>query len=304
MSVPIRNILVPTDFSPHAEHALLYAASLGERFGATIHLVHVTTLHSMERDDETGRFPDIEPFLDRADRAAREALDAGVAHGGEAEATVVTEIVRSVNAYEAIIDYAADRDIDIIVIAMRGRSELAYLLLGSVSERVMRYAPCPVLVVERGDRDFVDPATGAVQLKRVVMAHDLSDHAQAALRYLVDQWGPYDPELHLVHALDVELPAAYVAAGIADDVQINPRIGDKITGALEERAGEVVPPEWTVRCAVRRGKPHRVVTAYAAEVEADLLAVGTDTRHDLGERLVGGTSVRIVRHAPCPTLIC
>ena len=115
---------------------------------------------------------------------------------------------------------------------------------------------------------------------------------------------PAEPKPAKAGKAAVKVEKIVVAAGVKEDLQINPRIGDKLTGALRQRAEAVVPPDWTVKCVVRRGKPHKVVPTYAAEQEADLLAVGTDTRHDLGERLVGSTSVRIVRHAPCPTLIC
>ncbi len=302
MTVPIRNILVPTDFSEQSDHALLYAASLGERYGAKIHLVHVVTLHDVDRDDSKEIWPDMTPYLDAADRAARDKLDAG-ADGGEV-ATVERTILRSVNAHEAIIQHASDNNIDLIIIGMRGRSSLSYMLLGSVTERVIRYAPCPVMVVEKGDRDFVDPETAAVRLDRVVMAHDLTDNAHRALAYVTGHLKRYAPEMHIVHALNVEIPAAYVQAGVTEALPLNPGVRDKLTDALSRSAGDIINPDWTTVCEVVQGKPHKAITEYAEEIEADMLVVGSETRHDLGERIVGGTSVRIVRHAPCPTLIC
>ena len=304
MTVPIRNIMVPTDFSKQSDHALLYAASLGERYGAKIHLVHVVTLHDVDRDDSTEVWPDMSPYLDAADQAARDKLDAGAEHGGEAVATVERTLLRSVNAHEAIIKHASENSIDLIIIGMRGRSSLSYMLLGSVTERVIRYAPCPVMVVEKGDRDFVDPATAAVRLDRVVMAHDLTDNSHRALAYVTGHLKRYAPEMHLVHALNVEIPAAYVQAGVTEGLPLNPNVRDKLTEALAKSAGEIIDPAWTTVCQIVQGKPHKAVTDYAKEIEADMLVVGSETRHDLGERIVGGTSVRIVRHAPCPTLIC
>ncbi len=302
MTTPIRHILVPTDFSDAAEHALLYAASLGERYGATIHVTHVVTLHDVDRTDDTN-FPDMTPFLDKADSAARQALDAGAEHGGEAEATVVKEVLRSVNAYEAIIEYARDKAIDLIVIAMRGRSRLSYMLLGSVTERVIRYAPCPVLVVEKGDRDFVDPTSGAVGLHKAVVAHDLSDRAQRALAYAVERLAPYAPELHLTHVVESDVPPAYAKIGVKSTFEAIPDLERRLALELKERAAEVVPADWTVVCHVSEGKVHKQVTGYAADQQADLLVVGTESRRTLAERLVGGTAEQIVRHAPCPTLI-
>lgn len=303
MTKAIKNVLVPTDFSPYADHALHYAASLGERFGATIHLVHVNTLHGYRGEAEIPAFPDMTPFLDRADRAARQQLDAGVDHGGLAEANVVKGLLKSVNAHEAIVEYAKAKDIDIIVMATHGRTGLSLALIGSVAERVVRCAPCPVLTVRKGDRDFVDPESGAVRIGTVVVAHDLTENAQRALRYVVDQLRPYKPTFHLLHAIELQVPAAYSQVGVDSLLEMYPDIQTDLCGLLEEQARHVMPEGLDVTCAAVEGKPHRVASEYAREQEADLLVVASETRISLGERIVGGTAERILRHAPCPTLV-
>ncbi len=299
----IQSILVPTDFSEHSEHALLYAASLGERFGATIHLLHVITLHGYEGDSDASCFPDMAPFLERADKVARERLDSGALHGGAAEAKVVKALTRAVSPSEAIVDYADRRAIDLIVIATRGNTGLKHVLLGSVAEQVIRYTPCPVLVVERGDRDYVDPETGAVRINKVVLADDFSEPAAGALRYAVDYLRPYKPEIHLVHAVETEVPPAYAFAGIDSIFQINPDLKDKLIGMLKKRPEGLVPQDWTVVCEVGEGKPHKVTNRYARDIEAEIIVVGRESKIDLSERVMGGTSERIVRHAPCPALV-
>jgi nucleotide-binding universal stress UspA family protein len=303
MPEPIHNILVPTDFSEHSEHALHYAASLGERFGATIHLIHVNTLHSHTPKDTDVVFPDLTPFLERADKAARAKLDAGVDHGGLAEATVTKALVRSMKAHDAIVDYARNKDIDIIVLATRGRTGVSYALLGSVAERVVRYAPCPVLAISKGDRDFVDTDSGAVSIDKVVVAHDMSENAQRALKYVVDKLRPYKPELHLVHAIELEVPVIYSQVGIDSILEMYPDIARDLCGLLEEQAKHVAPAGLSVHCAALEGKPHTVIADYAREHEADLIVVAADSKITISERLVGGTAERILRHSPCPTLV-
>lgn len=303
MNASIDHILVPTDFSEHSQHSLLYAASLGERYGATIHLVHAVTLEDVDSEDPEAHFPDLEPFLERADQAARQKLDVGVDHGGMAEATVVKAVVQSVNPHEGIIRYASENGVDLIVIALKGKSPLSYMVMGSVTERVIRYAPCPVLVVEEGDRDFVDPATGRVQLRKMAVAHDLGERSQNALVYAVEKLLPYAPEVHMIHAVETRVPSAYVAAGVTKAFKVNPQMKEAISGLLTERSRLAVPAAWTTENHVLEGKPHMVVTEEAARIEADLLVVGRESNRSLSERLVGGTSERMVRHAPCPTLI-
>ena len=303
MTKPIDHILVPTDFSEHAEHALLYAASLGERFGATIHLAHVVTLGDVDKDEEQTEFPDIDAHLERADLAAREKRDAGVDHGGMASAQVERVVLRSVNPHEGIIKYAEEKAIDLIVIALRGRSPMSAMVMGSVTERVIRYAPCPVLVVEQGDRDFVDPETAAVRIEKVAVAHDLSENADRALAFAVHQLRPYRPEIHLLHVVEMKLPQPYLDVGVSYSFDVNDRAAERIVEELRERADAVVPEDWTVVCHLDQGKPHKEVIEMAGQAKADLLVVGSESNRTLAERIAGGTSERMVRHAPCPTLI-
>jgi nucleotide-binding universal stress UspA family protein len=297
------HILVPTDFSEHSEHALRYAASLGERFGATLHLLHVLTLHGLEGPLEADQIPDLDPFLEAADKAARSQLDAGARHGGEAEARVVKAVARGVNAWEQILEYARQESIDMIVMAMHSGSGLARYLIGSVTERVLRFAPCPVLVVEKGDRDFVDPETMAVRLEKVVVADDLSDKTPAALGYAVEWLEPYRPELHLIHAVEVEVPMPYVMAGVTSVFTLDPELEDRLKKMVDERLSDVIPLGWKKVIELREGPAYKVVTAHAQAIEADLLVVAGETRIDLGERVLGGTVERIARHAPCPMLV-
>ena len=297
------HILVPTDFSEYSDHALRYAASLGERFGATLHLLHVVTVHGYKGQRQVADIPDMTPLLEAADRAARAHLDAGAVHGGEAEATVVKAVERGVNAWNPILEYAGQQPIDLIVMAMHSGSRLARFLVGSVTERVLRFAPCPVLVIEKGDRDFVDPATMTVRLNRVVVADDLTDKTPAALEYAVTWLAPYAPEVHLVHAVEIEVPAPYAWAGVSSVFTLDSELKGRIDGMVRERASAVIPDSWTVKTGVIEGRPHTAVPEYAARVEADLMVLAGESRTDLGERVMGGTVERMARHAPCPMLV-
>jgi len=296
-------ILVPTDFSEDSENAQRYAASLGERYGASLHLLHVVTPHDLVGSRDVTELPDMGTMLVAADKAARERMDAGVAHGGDAEATVVRKVVRGVNAWEEIVGYAKSESIDMVIMAMGSGPAFARYLVGSVTEKVLRYAPCPVLVVEKGDRDFVDPDTLAVTLQRVVVADDLSDKTTTALSWAVERLRPYRPEVHMVHAVEFEVPTPYLMGGVRSVFTLDPSLSERVGGLLRERASEALPEGWTVVAEVREGRPHIVVPQYAAEIEADLLVVAGESQIDLGERVMGGTVERIARHAPCPMLV-
>jgi nucleotide-binding universal stress UspA family protein len=135
------NILVPTDFSPCAEHALDYACALAAKLGAKLHLVHAIG----------GLFPELPIALtDQMLGSVRDSSTAALARLVEARrADVSFGEVRVIEGdpRDVILQAAADVHADLIVIGTHGRRGLSRLLLGSVAEDILRRAPCPVLTV-------------------------------------------------------------------------------------------------------------------------------------------------------------
>jgi len=155
----ITNILVATDFSACSQIALTYARALARQFGATLHV-----LHTVERplSDGTnaisavGLTGELQTALDDAERAR---LDA-VISAEDRRTLHARAVLRKLDTpAHAIVDYAQIEHIDLIVIGTRGRHGLAHVVIGSVAERVVRTAPCPVLTVRDGQREFVGPDT-------------------------------------------------------------------------------------------------------------------------------------------------
>jgi universal stress protein A len=159
----ITRILVPTDFSDTSDAALSYARTLADSLGASLHLVHVF-------DDPYGDalVAEMNASVYESMRAtemtqARRRLLRRLPPADRKQFQASTAIVTGAPA-EAIVDYAADRGMDLIVMGTHGRSGFAHLLLGSVAEQVVRTAKCPVLTVRSAkvDRDRVaDKATTA-----------------------------------------------------------------------------------------------------------------------------------------------
>ncbi len=142
MSRTFTRILVPTDFSDTSDAALAYATSLATAFSASLHLVHVFedpfTSGSLASEVYAPIPPDVRTQV-LADLQGR--LDARLPAGGG-----TTEILTGTTA-KAVTDYAREKQMDLIVMGTHGRGGMAHLLLGSVAERVVRTAPCPVMTV-------------------------------------------------------------------------------------------------------------------------------------------------------------
>jgi universal stress protein A len=142
----ITRILVPTDFSPTADAALDYAFVLAERFGASVELLHVLDDPFVTDGMAAEAYISEAPALRTAMlQDARERLRHRAA-AREAIPVIGTEVLFGHGA-RTIAEYAAERGVDLIVMGTHGRTGFAHLLLGSVAERIVRTAPCPVLTV-------------------------------------------------------------------------------------------------------------------------------------------------------------
>jgi nucleotide-binding universal stress UspA family protein len=154
--IELHRILVPTDFSKSSANALTYAAAFAEKFGASVHLLHVVQDLALFIPEAIMAVPPMAPPVEQFLAAAREALDRAV-HGLARPGLVVhPEVAEGVPA-EEILRVARERDVDLIVMGTHGHTGLAHVLLGSIAEKVVRRAPCPVLTVRHPEHEFVHP---------------------------------------------------------------------------------------------------------------------------------------------------
>lgn len=144
--IEIRTILAPTDFSDHAGRALQYACALAERLGASLRLLHVLS-DIVPAGPEPMLAPVLPPeFYTESEAQSREALAKSLDPSWGKPASVALS-VRWGDPVEEIIEEASAHGVDLIVIATHGRTGLGHVLLGSVAERIVRQAPCPVLTI-------------------------------------------------------------------------------------------------------------------------------------------------------------
>ena len=152
--IRLNRVLVPTDFSEFSRLAVTYACAMAERFGAQLHVLHVVPDPAM-LVPEAAVFS-VESMQAQSDRLVADAqkLLRQIPEGSQGSEPVIRD-VRVGAAFLEIIDYAKSQDIDLIVIGTHGRSGLSHILMGSVAERVVRAAPCPVLSVKPSGHQFV-----------------------------------------------------------------------------------------------------------------------------------------------------
>lgn len=151
----LNRILLPTDFSEYASAATKYACGFAEHFAAELHLLHVVEIH-LTTVPEFG----MGLALATSIRESREAAEKALAGMFESEWAKGRDIVRAIvegSPFVQIVRYAKEHEIDLIVMGTHGRTGLAHAMIGSVAERVVRKAGCPVLTVRPGGHQFVMP---------------------------------------------------------------------------------------------------------------------------------------------------
>lgn len=154
--IQLQRILLPTDFSEYSAAARKYACAFADQFQAELHLLHVIQdLAPLVPEPGAALAPPID-YLRELEQNAQamlgRALDAEWAVGKK-----ITRVVRQGPPFLEIIRYAREANIDLIVLGTHGRTGLAHVLMGSVAEKVVRKAPCPVLSVRHPEHEFIAP---------------------------------------------------------------------------------------------------------------------------------------------------
>jgi len=153
--IALKNILVATDFSEPAAVALAYGRDLARTFNARLHVVHFVDDVLMHYSPEIGLVgAELQKDLERV---AWRDLDAIITSDDARTLALITDVRTSINAAAGIVDYAKKCEIDLIITGTHGRGAVKQLLMGSVAERVVRTAPCPVLTVHAKEREFIAP---------------------------------------------------------------------------------------------------------------------------------------------------
>jgi universal stress protein A len=152
MHIQLQKICVPVDFSDTSAAALNYAKALAEAFQAQLYVLHVLVNWIPDSD-----LPITPQFYNELEQAARKQLENLLPVAEREKYRVRLELINGMSEFVEIVRYARDQSIDLLVMGTHGRGPIAHMLLGSVAEKVVRKAPCPVLTVRHPEHEFVMP---------------------------------------------------------------------------------------------------------------------------------------------------
>lgn len=298
--ITIRRILCPVDFSRFSHHAYEQAVELAREFGAEITVLHACAVAPVTSLAPVGAPLALEPArltgeTRRAVMAELREFTDEVDAGGLSVKTTINEHA----PVEAIIGTATSWPADLIVIGTHGRSGFERLMLGSVAEKVLRKAPCPVLTVPRR----MISARHAFTFARILCAVDFSPASLRALEYAASIAAAKGPGVQTLHVIELFSEGA----GMRDELVLDtPDFRAALIRDAQRRLHEIVSDDLRQRCpiaeSVTMGKAYREILRIAADERADLIVLGVQGRTAADLLLFGSTTQHVVRQAECPVL--
>lgn len=288
------HILVPTDFSDSAMLALEHGIYLANKFEGELHLLHVAELPTITLPD----FPS-----DLFETARKMGMDqlGELLEQQEVDLPPVKRVVMagtpSEPAADVIIDYARANDVDFIVMGTHGRRGVRRMLLGSVTEEVIRRSPCPVLTMRthkeawtlpRADRVLVPVDFNASTRQVIGVASRIAEHYHAAIT--------------LAHVVDLEY-YPYYGFGSDPFPEIKNEMVEASEDKLTELASELQAAGIVATWATVHGHPAAALKELAEERDVDLIVIGSHGRSGFDRAMVGSVSEKVLRSAHCPVMV-
>ncbi|MBI3656666.1 MAG: universal stress protein [Acidobacteria bacterium] len=301
MMVRISRLLVATDLCPNHGPALKYAISLARRYDADLFIQHIIP-------DLFTRFPHWATIIDvgQAQQQMHESVSAQlrqwVPESMRAELEI-KEIVGKGSPADEIIRFAAENAIDLIIIGTRTRKRTESAFLGSVTERVIRGAPCPVLTIPPHSTEAAVPADiiHPIQLRAILFPTDFSNYSQRALDYAIALSDEYNSKLILLsvveyaNAIQYEMERANLAHNI-----------NAIIRWSEMQLNKIIPADLgkRLRCEMQvlQGSPYQEILKAADDHHVDLIVMGAHGWSAIRRFFLGTTTEKVIRQASCPVL--
>lgn len=295
--VELKHILCPIDLSELSTRAIAHAGALAQWYAGDLLLLHVVPTFEATELRAGALFDQVQIVYpmprDQVLERIRQAVNiAGVAQDA-------TEFAAEAGEPAAVIvDQAVARKADVLVMATHGRSGFDRLLLGSITEKVLRKAPCPVLTVP----PHAPEAPASVAVRSILCPVDFSPAALQAIGLAADIARRADASLTVFQTIEwltEEEPLALAPFDVeAFRAQLVKNTRERLDALLAEQPQ--IARGGTSK--VGHGRPYREILRVAAEESTDLIVMGAQGRGAPALAVLGSTTQQVVRAAPCPVL--
>jgi nucleotide-binding universal stress UspA family protein len=297
--ISITHILCPIDFSEYSRHALHHAVALAKWYRATLTLLYAQAPLAVPAGPAE-MLPAMVLTGEQHDQLVKSLRQMVATEVGE---TVLTHVeVAEGDPAREIVARAQDTRADLVVMGTHGAKGFERLLLGSVTEKVLRKAPCPVLTVPRSAPDMMPLPP---LFKRILCPIDFSDCSMRALKYATSLAQEADGCLTVAHVFELEgaLPEnwrqALTPRSMRDElIRLESERRDKLAHAVPEGVGSYCQVEQVLAS----GTPYREILRLADEKKSELIVIGVHGRSGADMMFFGSTTNHVVREARCPVL--
>ena len=270
----MKRILIPTDFSEHANYALRVAAQIARKNNGEIILLHMLELPHQAGDaiGTAHNIPEIMFFKNQALNKLDELMDSDFLEGIE-----VSEIVQFEKAFDGILAISKKNNVDLIIMGSHGSNGFREMFIGSNAEKEVRFSDIPVLVIKDNVGEF--------NVDKFVFASDFADEIKKPFGKAVEFANKLDAELHLVYVnTPTNFKSTVAAENIMNKFASNFKIGKYQTHIYND-------------VNVEKG-----ILNFSNSINADLIGLSTHGRKGLSHFFNGSLSEDIVNHAARPVV--
>ena len=270
----MKQILVPTDFSDHAENALKIAAEIAKKNNSEISLLHMLEIPNQMNDAISGAasVPEVMLFIEKAQEKLHELKNNSYLEGIQ-----ITESIQFERAFEGILSFTKKRAVDLIVMGSHGVSGIEEILVGSNTEKIVRLSDIPVLVIKKGTKEFHGT--------NFVFASDFSKEIKKPFLKMVEFTKLFDAKLHLVM---ICTPNSFKTTAVSNQIINNFIANYDITNYSTHVYNDV---------NIEKG-----ILNFSKSINADLIGLCTHGRTGLAHFFTGSISEDLVNHARKPII--
>ncbi len=291
----VTHVLFATDFSPCSAPAFRYAVEWAKVFNAQLTIFHGLSLQP-GLDIDAGI---AQRYLDEQRNVAQDHLAQLLAEARQQVPQTSIEI-RAGLASTQICDVAREHKTDLIIIGTHGWTGFNLVLFGSVAERVIQRAPCPVLSIpDRSPEETTGMHSLTIQPRQMVLPIDFSDCSIDAYEYGVQMAKWFDASLTLVHAIE---PLSYSLDFSLTHPLEEKANRKKVEQRLQALTAVLTEEGLSARYELMEKHSVEAILEAGSAQQADLLVMGTHSRKGLSRLILGSTTSKVLRHSPYPIL--
>lgn len=296
MKTNFNKILCATDLSELSDITLSAGAALAKEFNAKLYVCHIIDLTIQAAYGDVVLAP-----LELQNQTTEYAFDHIAKIIGDQDIDW-EPLVTTGHPSDEISRLVSEHHIDLTVVATHGRSGLKRLVLGSVTERLMRILSCPLLIIR--SLESPDPAAKpfSLSMQKILVGCDFSPYSELAFQYGLSLAQEFESEVHLVHVIETPAYKGMMksSAGQSEDDD------KKLHIQIQEKLSLMIPKESFAWCEPKivllAGQPHEEIIKHSLLNHIDLIVLGIRGRNLIEALFTGSTTDRVSRQAPCPVL--